>query len=124
MKRIIVCCLFVLSIMKSYAQDTAKLQVKGPLIEFAEDMFDFGDMIQGAKSEHIFKFKNSGTEPLLISEVVTTCGCTGKSWSREPILPGKTGELVISFNSKGKEGRQNKKITILSNSSINPVRIT
>ncbi|GAA5026879.1 hypothetical protein GCM10011506_12940 [Marivirga lumbricoides] len=87
----------------------------GPEITFAETEHDFGDITQGDVVEHIFKFENTGTEPLILSNVQTTCGCTAPSWPREPIAPGETAELTVKFNSRGKMGRQNKVITIVSN---------
>ena len=99
-------------------------QSKGPILTFSESSFDFGDIVQGDKVEHIFKFENTGTDPLIISDVVTTCGCTVTKWNKEPILPGKSAEIVASFNSAGKEGRKNNVITIISNGSNSPTRIT
>jgi hypothetical protein len=99
-------------------------QVNGPVVTFAESSFDFGDIVQGAKVERIYKFQNTGTEPLVVSEVVTTCGCTATKWSKEPILPGKGGEILATFDSAGKEGRKNQVITIISNASNSPSRIT
>lgn len=87
----------------------------GPRITFQTSEYDFGDIIQGAKAEHVFAFENSGTEPLILSNVLTTCGCTATEWPREPIAPGKTGEIKVVFNSAGKMGRQTKIVTVVSN---------
>jgi len=91
----------------------------GPKITFAEESHNFGDIVQGTKVEHTFKFENSGTEPLILSNVLTTCGCTASSWPREPIAPGGEGEIVVTFNSAGKMGKQNKVVTVVSN-GVNP----
>ena len=88
----------------------------GPDFKFEETRHDFGDIIQGNSVEHNFKFTNSGKEPLVISNIVTTCGCTAPTWPKEPIKPGDSGKIKIIFNSTGKIGRQNKVVTILSNS--------
>jgi hypothetical protein len=96
----------------------------GPIITFTENSFDFGDIIQGDTVKHIFKFKNTGTAPLILSEVITTCGCTAPKWTNKPILPGKEGQIDITYNSAGKEGLQNKVITVLSNSVNTPVRVS
>jgi Protein of unknown function (DUF1573) len=72
--------------------------------------------VQGDKVEHTFKFRNAGTEPLVITNVSVTCGCTiPKGWSRDPIPPGETGEITIGFNSAGQYGKKEKVITIVSN---------
>ncbi len=86
-----------------------------PEITFEQDTHDFEDITQGEKVEAVFKFKNSGKEPLVISNVLVTCGCTATQWPREPIEPGKNGELKVTFNSTGKMGKQNKIITVVSN---------
>lgn len=123
MKKIFYFAFVLLSGMQGFAQ-TNESPVKGPAISFTEASHDFGDIVQGAKVEKIFKFQNTGTDPLIISEVITTCGCTATQWNKEPILPGKTGEIQATFNSEGKQGRQNKPITILSNASNSPKTIT
>jgi hypothetical protein len=77
---------------------------------------DFGDILQGDKVEHTFKFTNTGDKELIITNVEVTCGCTTpKGWPRDPIPPGGSGEITIAFNSTGKIGKQNKVITITSN---------
>lgn len=88
-----------------------------PVVTFEEDSKDFGDITQGDKVEHVFKFENTGKSPLVISNVAATCGCTVPSWPKEPIAPGKTGEIKVSFNSAGKMGKQNSVVRIYSNAS-------
>jgi hypothetical protein len=97
---------------------TAFGQTKGPVIAWEKSTFDFGDVPQGDKVEHTFKFKNTGTEPLIITNVQVTCGCTTpKGWARDPIAPGQSGEITIAFNSLGKFGKQNKVVTVVSNAA-------
>lgn len=88
----------------------------GPIIAWDKSTYDFGDVTQGDKVEHVFKFKNAGTEPLVITNVQVTCGCTTpKGWARDPIAPGQSSELTIAFNSAGKFGKQEKVVSIVSN---------
>jgi hypothetical protein len=87
----------------------------GPRVTFVESEFNFGDISQGDKVNHTFEFENTGTEPLVISNVLTTCGCTAPSWPREPIAPGEKAKIDVVFNSAGKMGIQNKVITVVSN---------
>lgn len=96
----------------------------GAVITFGETSHDFGDIIQGQKVEYVFKYKNTGTEPLIISEVMTTCGCTATQWMKTPLGPNKESEIKATFNSDGKMGRQNKVITILSNSINNMASVS
>lgn len=84
-------------------------------MEFVESEYNFGDLYQGEKAEHTFTFKNIGKSPLIINNVLTTCGCTVPKWPENPILPGKKGEIIVAFDSSSKIGRQNKVITIRSN---------
>ena len=103
----------------------AKEEVKSKAkIEFTEKSRDFGDITQGDVVKHVFKFKNTGTEPLILSNVITSCGCTATEWPREPIAPGGTGEINATFNSKGKMGKQNKVITVVSNNAEGSARVS
>lgn len=91
-------------------------QSAGPMITWEKSAHDFGDVVQGEKVEYTFKFKNAGNEPLVITNVQVTCGCTTpKGWARDPILPGQSSEITIGFNSAGKYGRQEKVVTLVSN---------
>lgn len=102
---------------------SAQAKASNAKIEFAEKTHDFGDIHQGDKIEYTFKFKNNGTEPLIVSNVQTTCGCTATNWTKAPVAPGKSGEVAATFNSAGKMGQQNKVITIYSNAGIETVSI-
>jgi hypothetical protein len=108
-----------------FAQNEA--QKDGPMITFEKKSHDFGDIVQGEKVEHTFSFTNTGNEPLIITNVQVTCGCTTpKGWPRDPIPPGGKGEITVGFNSAGKTGRQHKPVTIVSNAvnTGNQVSIT
>lgn len=94
----------------------AQAKVAGPQIQFEETKYEFGAVKTGDVVDHTFKFKNVGTQPLVISNIGVTCGCTTPEWSREPIMPGKSGTVVAKFNTAGKYGMQNKVLTIESNS--------
>ena len=89
----------------------------GAVISFKEKSVDFGDIVQGQKVEHTFTLTNSGTEPLIISNVAVTCGCTVPSWPKEPIAPGDSAEIKVTFNSTGKMGKQNSVVRIYSNAT-------
>lgn len=123
MKRILALLLFVST--AGFAQEETAT-VPGPVITFEEMEFNFDDIYQGDKVEHIFNFENTGDAPLIITNVQTTCGCTATNWEREPILPGTKSSIKVNFNSAGKTGRQNKVITIISNSvaPLNQIKIT
>jgi hypothetical protein len=84
-------------------------------MNFTQETYDFGTVSEGDKVEHIYKFKNSGNEPLIISNAQGSCGCTVPQWPKEPIAPGKSGEIKVVFDSKGKAGKQSKTVTITAN---------
>lgn len=105
--------LFLATAIQVKAQDAAT----GPVITWEKLSHEFGDIVQGEKIEHTFKFTNTGTTALVITNVEVTCGCTvPKGWPRDPIMPGEKGEITVAFNSAGKIGRQNKVVTVTSNS--------
>jgi hypothetical protein len=107
--------------LQSFAQNTKATEKKdGPVITFEKKTHDFGDIYQNDKVDHTFYFTNTGNEPLIITNVQVSCGCTTpKGWPRDPIPPGGKGEVTISFNSTGKMGVQNKLVTMVTN-AINP----
>lgn len=105
-----------------FAQETDE-PLTGPKIYFAETSFEFGDITQGDRVEHTFELENTGNEPLILSDVKTTCGCTVPEWPREPIAPGKKANIKVVFNSTGKMGIQNKVVTIMSNAVNSPARV-
>lgn len=96
---------------------TTQAKANGPQIQFEEMKYDFGSIKTGDVVEHTFKFKNVGTQPLIISNIGVSCGCTTPAWTKEPIMPGKTGTITAKFNSAGKMGMQNKVLTVESNSA-------
>lgn len=85
-------------------------------ISFDEDSHNFGKIRQGEVVAHTFKFTNSGDNPLRIETVKPSCGCTSPKWTKEDVAPGATGEIVVEFDSKGKNGMQNKSVTVVTNS--------
>lgn len=84
-------------------------------ISFDESKYKFGTIKEGAVVKHAFRFRNTGTQPLMIAEVIATCGCTIPTYSKEPVLPGKDGTIVVEFHSAGKTGVQQKSIFVVAN---------
>jgi len=84
-------------------------------IIFAETTFDFGEVVEGEVVTHVFKFKNTGKIPLVINNAHSTCGCTVPRWPKEPVPPGKEGEINVEFNSKARPGFQEKPVVISAN---------
>ena len=86
---------------------------------FEETTYDFGAINYGEKVEHIFKYKNVGSTDLIIYNAVGSCGCTVAEFPKEPIPSGKSAEIKIIFDSTGKFGKQNKTVTITTNTFPN-----
>ena len=101
------------------AQSQEEASTEGAEIAFTESSKNFGDITQGEVVEHTFKYENTGNQPLILSNVLVTCGCTATNWPRDPVAPGKSAEITVRFDSKGKNGAQNKIITVVSN-AVNP----
>lgn len=125
MKTLVIFVFSIFTIVGAVAQEAAEeSNASGPIMSFEEDKHDFGDIHQGDKVEHVFEFENTGNEPLIITNVQTTCGCTAPEWPRDPVAPGQSGKIKVVFNSTGKMGRQNKVITVVSNASSPLNRVT
>jgi len=86
-----------------------------PTIEIENPNFDFGEINEGDKVTHVFKFKNTGKADLIIINAKASCGCTVPEWTKTPVKPGESGEVKIVFNSAGKVGHQRKTITLTTN---------
>jgi hypothetical protein len=86
-----------------------------PSIHFDSDVHDFGKLIDGEKVTYGFKFTNTGTVDLLISQVNTSCGCTVTKYPKTPVKPGEKNEITVTFDSAGKKGIQQKSITVATN---------
>ncbi len=95
--------------------DEAKL----PHFEFVEEVKDFGEISQGEVVSTTFRFRNVGQTDLIISSAQASCGCTVPEWSKEPIKPGAEGKIDVRFDSNGKQGMQNKTITLVANTKPN-----
>jgi hypothetical protein len=92
----------------------------GPQIHLPDDTWDFGRVEQGQSLDHVFTFKNTGNAPLLIEKVRTTCGCTAALVSDKKLEPGEKGELKVTLNTRGFEGRITKYVYLESNDKKNP----
>jgi hypothetical protein len=97
----------LISVSFGYAQ-------KG-VMKFKEETHVFGKIEQGKPVTQEFVFTNTGTDPVVISNVTASCGCTTPSWTKDPVLPGKTGTIKATYNAAA-AGPFNKNITVFSNS--------
>ena len=84
-------------------------------VEIIDTTFNFGKVSDGEKVEYNYRFKNTGTRPLVVTSATASCGCTVPHKPERPILPGETGFIKIVFDSKGRVGTAHKTITVISN---------
>jgi len=95
---------------------------KQAAIKFDKEEHDFGTLLQGEVVSYSFHFTNVGNMPLIVSEVGSSCGCTVGDYPREPIAPGKTGSIKVTYNSAGHHGFQSRYLTVMTNT--NPAKTT
>jgi hypothetical protein len=94
------------------------LQLTAQKIDFEVKEINYGDLMQGDNGLRIFKFKNTGNAPLVISEVQKTCGCTSPDYTKTPIMPGETSEIKVSYDTN-RIGQFTKFVTVFSNDPEN-----
>ncbi len=97
-------------------------QDKVAKIDFKADTIDYGTIEKGADGVRVFEFTNSGDAPLIVSKVTSSCGCTVPKWSKEPILPGKTGEIQVKYDTN-RVSPIRKTITVISNAETPTVAL-
>ncbi len=115
MKKIILILIFPL-ISFSQLPESWSGSNKGPEIKFIENVLNLGDVNEGEIVSAIFEYSNIGSEPLIIKNIKGSCGCTVPEWSEEPTKVGGSGKVIVKFNSSNRKGRQNKTITVMTNS--------
>lgn len=86
----------------------------GPKLTFSETTFDYGNIPRNVPAKHEFKFTNNGTAPLIINSANPSCGCTVPTFTKEPIMPGKTGTIQVVYNAAN-PGNFTKSVTVRSN---------
>jgi hypothetical protein len=100
----------------------ASAQEKVAKIEFKSDTIDYGTINKGADGVRIFEFTNTGTAPLIISDVKSTCGCTVPKKPEGPIMPGQTGEISVKYDTN-RVNPIRKTITVTSNADTPTVAL-
>jgi len=95
-----------------------------PVISFVKEEHDFGQLIQGERVSFAFKFTNNGAADLVIAAANAGCGCTVPNYPRHPIKPGDTGVIEVAFNTSGRSGFQNQRVSIVANTQPNTTVLT
>ena len=86
-------------------------------IKFNKDSHDFGNIEQDTENKYSFTFTNTGNEPLKIKNAKGSCGCTVPNYPKEPIMPGKTGQIDVVYKPAKQKGNQSKTVTASANTN-------
>jgi len=96
-------------------QRDAKMAVEVPVMSFESTEYDFGTINENDIVETVFNFENTGVTDLIITNAHASCGCTIPEWPKHPIKPGEKAVIKVKFNSRGKKNKQNKTVTLTTN---------
>jgi len=88
------------------------------------DSYNFGDIKKGETVDHVYEVTNTGTNPLIISNVKPGCGCTVPDYTKDPIMPGKTGKITLKFDSSNFDGQIHKQAEVYANVEKAPIIIS
>lgn len=90
------------------------------IMTFTETTHDFGTVHEeSGRVSYVFTFTNNSMTPITLRNVKASCGCTTPEWSKEPVKPGETGKITVSYATKGRPGTFQKSITITANAGVN-----
>ncbi|THH40291.1 DUF1573 domain-containing protein [Neolewinella litorea] len=90
---------------------------------FEQTEIDYGTIQQNADPYRTFTFTNTGTQPLIITNAVGSCGCTVPSYSKAPVAPGESGEIKVRY-ATDRLGKFRKRVTLTTNLSEEPIVLT
>lgn len=93
-------------------------------LALSENHWDFKDVKKGESVEHVYEVTNTGSNPLVISQVKPGCGCTAPNYTKEPIMPGQKGKITLKFDSSNFDGLQNKQAEVYANVEKAPIVLT
>ncbi len=123
MKKLFLTLFVAIFAFAAQAQEAPDAPAEGAKITFDNNVINYGKVEKGANGTRIFKFKNEGTEPLVLSSVRASCGCTTPKWTREPIAPGAEGEIQVKYDTN-RMGNFHKTVTVQSNATNQTVVLT
>ncbi len=96
-----------------------------PAIVFQDTLVDLGSMVEGAQKGVSFTFTNTGKAPLVLADVSTSCGCTvARDWPKQPIGAGKSGQIHVNFDSRDRQGTNEKTIFVVANTIPSVTKLT
>ncbi len=86
-------------------------------VQLIDSIIDFGTVADGEKVVVNYRFKNTGSTPLIVLNASASCGCTVPEKPEKPVLPGETSYIKVEFNSQGRVGQAHKDITVIANTT-------
>lgn len=101
--------------IEAAAERDAEISKGVPVVSWNEEEFDFGNLKQGEKVEHVFTLTNTGEGDLVITSARGSCGCTVPQWPKEAVKPGATADIKVVFNSTGKKNKTTNTVTLTTN---------
>ncbi len=111
MKKVLMICLMIVA--------AVSLKAQGPAFKWNKTSHDFGEFKTTDVQKTTFTFTNTGDKPLVIYKASASCGCTKATWTKEPVKPGGTGTITVTYDGKDKPYPFQKSIWIMSNVSTN-----
>jgi hypothetical protein len=114
--------LMAFAVLAQNAENQPAVNKNAPVINFDKTTHDYGTVVKGGDGTCEFKFKNTGVEPLILSNVTSSCGCTVPEWPREPVLKGKTNVIKVKYDTN-RVGPINKTITVVSNATNSSIQL-
>ncbi len=124
MKKLLLALTLMAGTYGVFAQETVPAAVapnpNAPTMKFDKDAIDYGTIKQDADGNRVFTFTNDGKEPIVISEAHGSCGCTVPTYPKEPIMPGKSAEIKVHYDTH-RVGPFSKSVTVNSNAKNSPV---
>ena len=108
----------IIYILIAFSSVAMTAQEKNPMINFEKETIDYGDISKGSEGTRTFVFENTGTAPLLIKGVRSSCGCTIPKKPEDPIAPGEKGEIIVKYDTN-RVGVFRKTITVNTNVPTN-----
>ena len=119
---IVACTMFSCDIRKKsgkadvvVSDPSAQVFKDSTTVQIIDSVYDFGKVTDGEKVEFNYRFENIGKNPLIVTNVSASCGCTVPQKPEQPIKPGETGFIKVVFNSQGRVGTAHKEVTVISN---------
>ena len=100
-------------------QNPSVVSSESPIMTFDKNVHDFGTINEGETVSTLFKFTNTGKSDLIVVDARGSCGCTVPEWPQDPIGPGEQANIKVTFDSKGKIGKQAKRVTLMTNAIPN-----